>query len=88
MMPTTTVQLTDAQKLRDAMEAAGKSSRALARAAEVSPARIQQLMSGRDLGIGASRAVAIATALDVDVVALFDFPDGESLIRLGLIRGV
>lgn len=88
MLPTTSLTLPDPQKLRDAMDAAGKSTRSLAKVAGCSPARIAQLAAGEYPATAASTAVAIATALDVDVTELFTFPDGEALIRLGLIRGV
>lgn len=88
MLPTTSLSLRDPQKLRDAMDAAGKSTRSLARVAGCSPARIAQLAAGEYPATAATTAVAISTALDVDVTDLFSFPDGEALIRLGLIRGV
>lgn len=88
MLPTTSLTLPDPQKLRDAMDRAGKSTRSLAAVARCSPARIAQLAAGEYPATAATTAVAIATALDVDVTDLFTFPDGEALIRLGLIRGV
>lgn len=88
MLPTTSLALRDPQKLRDAMDRAGQSTRSLARVAGCSPSRIGQLASGDFPATAATTAVAIATALDLDVTDLFSFPDGEALIRLGLIRGV
>lgn len=88
MLPTTSLSLTEPDKLRDAMAAAGKSTRRLASEAGCSPARIAQLAAGDYPATAATTAVAIATALDVPVASLFSFPDGDALIRLGLIRAV
>lgn len=88
MLPTTSLSLKEPDRLRSAMEKAGKSTRRLAHDAGCSPARIAQLAAGDYPATAATTAVAIATALDVDVTDLFVFPDGEALIRLGLIRAV
>lgn len=87
MLNTTTVRA-DAVAIRAAMDAAGKSTRAVAREADCAPSRIAQLASGKDPGVAVATAVAIAAALDKNVNELFSFPDGETLIRLGLIRPV
>lgn len=94
MLPTTTVQLRSADLFRAAMEKAGLSSRALAKRAGCSPSRIGQLMVDRDpstpdgasAGLAVALAASIAAALDVEIRDLFEFPDGEQLVRLGLIR--
>lgn len=88
MLSTTTLALKDADKLAAAMKDKGMSTRKLAKAAGCSPSRVQQLAAGVEPATQAAFAVAIATALDLDVTDLFSFPDGEALIRLGLIRTV
>lgn len=88
MLPTTTVQLRDPDTLRAAMEKAGSSTRLLAKAANCSPSRIGQLVQGKDTGVAVGTATALAAALNVEVRDLFEFPDGDALIRLGLIRDV
>lgn len=88
MLSTTTLQLKDPDSLRSAMEKAGSSTRVLARAAECSPSRIGQLIQGKDTGVAAGTAVSIAGALNLEVRDLFEFPDGDALIRLGLIRNL
>jgi len=86
VLPTTTLALRTPDGLKKAMDKAGRSTRWLASAADCSPARIAQLATGQFPATAASTAVAIAAALEVDVVDLFEFPDGETLVRLGLIR--
>lgn len=86
MLATTTLQLIDPDKLRSNMESSGSSTRSLAKAAGCSPSRIGQLMLGKDSGVSAGTAVAIAGALELEVRELFAFPDGDALVRLGLIR--
>lgn len=94
MLPTTTVQLRSGDAFRAAMDKAGLSSRALAKRAGCSPSRIGQLMVDRDpstpdgasAGLAVGLAAAIAAALDVDLPDLFEFPDGDQLVRLGLIQ--
>lgn len=94
MLPTTTVQLRSGEKFRAAMKAANLSTRALAKAAGCSPSRIGQLMADRDpstpdggsAGLSIALAAAIAAELDVEVRDLFEFPDGDALVRLGLIQ--
>lgn len=88
MLPTTTVTLRDPAKLREAMDASKLSIRVLAARSHISPTRIAQLTRGEFQAINASSAVTIADALGLDVATLFHFPDGEALIRLGLIRAV
>jgi transcriptional regulator with XRE-family HTH domain len=88
VLATTTLQLRSPDKLRAAMEKAGSSTRVLAKAADCSPSRIGQLIQGKDTGVSAGTAVAIAAALAVETRDLFEFPDGDALIRLGLIRDV
>lgn len=87
MPATTTVQLRDpsGSRLREAMAAAGKSTRTLAEPAGVSSTRIHQLSQGQDPGCALPVATAIVAALDVPIGDLFYFPDGPALIRLGLI---
>lgn len=87
MLNTTTVRV-DHEALRAAMDAAGKSTRRVALEAGCAASRVAQLASGKDPGVAVATAVAIATAVDKDVNQLFSFPDGETLIRLGLIRPV
>jgi transcriptional regulator with XRE-family HTH domain len=86
VLPTTTLQLRSPGVLREAMDASSASTRSLAAAAACSPSRIGQLMQGKDVGVAAGTAVAIAAALNREVRDLFAFPDGDSLVRLGLIR--
>jgi lambda repressor-like predicted transcriptional regulator len=86
MLVTTSLTLRHPDRLRAAMDKAGKSTRGLAREAGLSPARIAQLAAGDYPATQANAAVAIAAALELPVAALFEFPDGEALIRLGLIR--
>lgn len=88
VLATTTVQLTSPDALRAALEKAGSSTRLLAKAADCSPSRIGQLIQGKDTGVSVGTAVAIASALQLEVRDLFEFPDGDALIRLGLIRDV
>lgn len=88
MLPTTLVQLRDPDALVAAMRKADVSIRTLAKRVDLSSARIGQMTSGTGTGMQVGKAVAIAAALDVDVVDLWHFPDGEALIRLGLIRAV
>lgn len=88
MLNTTTLALTDPEKLTEAMKAAGLSGRKLGALVGLAPSRIAQLADGHYPATKATQAVAIAAALDVDVKDLFSFPDGEALIRLGLIRPV
>lgn len=85
MEPTTTLKLISPEKLRARMDEVGSSTRKLAAASGASPARIAQLASGQYQSTAAATAVAIAQALDVEVASLFAFPDGEALVRLGLI---
>lgn len=94
MLPTTTVQLRSAETFKAAMLKAQLSTRTLAKRAGCSPSRIGQLMVDRDpstpdgasAGIAVGLAAALAAALDVEIRDLFEFPDGEQLVRLGLIR--
>ena len=88
MLPTTTVQLKSPDQLRAAMEKAGSSTRSLSKAAGCSPSRIGQLIQGKDTGVAAGTAVALSGALGLETSDLFEFPDGDALIRLGLIRGI
>lgn len=88
MLPTTLVQLRDPDALVAIMKNAGVSIRVLAKRVDLSSARIGQMTSGTGTGMQVGKAVAIAAALDVDVDELFHFPDGEALIRLGLIRDI
>lgn len=86
MLVTTSLTLSDPARLRAAMETAGKSTRGLAREAGLSASRVAQLAAGEYPATQANAAVAIAAALELPVASLFEFPDGEALIRLGLIR--
>lgn len=88
MLETTSLALRSPDKFMAALKASSKSIRQVAREAECSPARIAQLSHGTHPAAQASTAVAIASALEVPVSDLFSFPDGEALIRLGLIREV
>ncbi len=88
MLATTTLQLKSPELLRDAIEKAGSSTRRLATLAGCSPSRIGQLTQGIDSGVSASTAVAMAAALAVETSDLFEFPDADALIRLGLIRNL
>lgn len=88
MLPTTTLTVRDPAKLKEAIASAGLSTRSLAKQADCSPARIAQLAAGQYPATAAGTAVAIAAALQVPVTDLFSFPDGETLVRLGLIRSV
>ena len=86
MLDTTTLALVSPEKLRAAMTKAEKSTRTLAADVGCSRARVQQLAAGQFPQTSAAIAVALCAALDVDVKDLFYFPDGEALVRLGLIR--
>jgi transcriptional regulator with XRE-family HTH domain len=88
MLTTTTLMLIEHTKLREAMDAAGLSTRKLAAVSGCSPARVAQMAVGQFPSTSAITAVAMAAALDVEVRDLFTFPDGETLVRLGLIRSV
>lgn len=88
MLSTTTLTVINSNRLRAAMDAAGQTTRSLAKVAGCSPARIAQLAVGQFPATSAATAVAICSALDVEVRDLFAFPDGEALVRLGLIRSV
>ena len=85
MLSTTTLALRTPDVLRLAMESKGRSTRWLAARSGCSPARVAQLANGQSPATSASTAVAMATALEVDVATLFVFPDGAALRRLGLI---
>lgn len=85
MQTTTSVRLKSPDDLKARIAAAGSSLRKLATQVNLSPGRIGQLTTGRDLGVRVPEAVAIAAALDVNVRDLFEFPDGEMLVKLGLI---
>lgn len=88
MLSTTFLTLSDPGKLRTRMDEVGLSNRKLAAQVGFSPARIAQLTAGQYQEAAAEPALAIAAALDVDVTDLWTFPDGEALVRLGLIRSV
>lgn len=88
MLSTTFLTLTDPGKLRTLMDAHSLSNRKLAAQVDFSPARIAQLTAGVYQEAAAEQALKIAAALDVDVTELWSFPDGEALVRLGLIRSV
>lgn len=90
MLPSTTVSLRDTSgaAFAAAMKKAKHSTRSLAKIAGCSPARIAQLAAGEYTATALILATAIAAALDVDVKDLFEFPDGEALINLGLIRAI
>lgn len=86
MLKTTILKLSSPRKLTAAMEKSGKSTRRIADEARVARSRVAQLARGHVPSATASTAVALADALDVPVADLFEFPDGEALVRLGLIR--
>lgn len=88
MLETTSLSLRSHERFMAALQASGKGIRGVAAEAGCSPARVAQLSHGVKPAAQASTAVAIASALEVDVTDLFEFPDGEALIRLGLIRCV
>lgn len=85
MLDTTVLHLNNPDGLLELLQARGYSIRSLAAEVGVSSARIGQLCRGHKPATSAPTAVAIATALDVDVARLFNFPDAEALTRLGLI---
>lgn len=88
MLPTTLVQLIDSEKLVAAMREAKLSTRSLAKRVGLSSARIGQLTAGTFPGMKVGEAAAIADAVGLDIADLWHFPDGEALIRLGLVRAV
>ena len=86
MQSTTSVRLKSPAQLSELIKKRGSSLRKLAAGVGLSPGRIGQLTTGKDLGVRVTEAVAIAAALDVDVADLFEFPDGALLVKLGLIQ--
>lgn len=85
MLSNTFLSLKDPEKLRERIAERGLSIRRFAAQVNVSFGRIAQMTNGQNLSTSADSAVSIAAALDVDVADLFEFPDAQALVRLGLI---
>lgn len=85
LSPTTTLHLSDPDAFTARLRSQGFNIRSLAEAVEIHPSRVGQLCKGHKPDTSAETAVALAAALDVDVAELFEFPDGPTLVALGLI---
>jgi DNA-binding Xre family transcriptional regulator len=85
MLSTTSLRLVSAPKLQEAIATYAGGYRKLSREVGISAARLTQLVQGHKPQVSAPTAVRLAAALDVEVRALFDFPDADDLVRLGLV---
>ncbi len=85
MKSTTVVELRDPSALAAALAEAKLSPRKLAARIDVSSSRIHQLVTGQHQSIAVEKALAIAAELEREPAVLWTFPDGDQLIRLGLI---
>jgi transcriptional regulator with XRE-family HTH domain len=85
LSPTTTLHLKDPDAFRALIKSRGLTFRKLAERVEIHPSRVGQLCEGHRPDTAGATALALAAELDVDVAVLFDFPDGQTLVDLGLI---
>lgn len=85
MLTTTSLRLLSPSRLAEAIETYGGGYRKLSREVEISPARLAQLVAGHKPQVSGPTAVRLSAALDQETRALFDFPDADELVRLGLV---